>query len=131
MVNIETLEPNTTLNLLDVSQQPTQPQEEVAVACPSEPGDNASQLTITGRGGLPNRPQELLNGRSLIEFKDLSNTATKTETTGDFASLPSPARGWYRNNKGQVMLTAATDNSTSKNSLVSSLDCHNKGGRGQ
>lgn len=67
VVDIETLEP-TTLDSLEVPQQPTQPQETVAVACPSERGVSTSQLTITGRGGLPNRPQEPLNAQSMIEF---------------------------------------------------------------
>ena len=126
VVNIETLEPNTTLNTLDLSQQPTQPQETVAVACPSEPNNSASQLTIIGRGGLPNRPQELLSGRSLIEFSDPGNTATKAKTPTAQNALPAPARGWYRNDRGQVMLTAQSlDHSNgASNSIVNSVDCH-------
>ena len=129
VVDIETLEPNNTLDVLDVSQQPTQPQEEVDVACPSEPV-STSQLTIVGRGGLPNRPQELLNARSLTEFKDRNNTATKAETPRDRTALPAPARGWYRNDRGQVMLTAQAIESSVSNSAINSADCH-RGGRGQ
>ena len=129
VVDIETLEPNNTLDVLDVSQQPTQPQEEVDIACPSEPV-STSQLTIVGRGGLPNRPQELLNARSLTEFNDRNNTATKTETPKDRTALPAPARGWYRNDRGQVMLTAQAIESSVSNSAINSADCH-RGGRGQ
>jgi filamentous hemagglutinin family protein len=119
-VEIDTLEP-TTLNSLDTPQQPTQPQEEVAVACPSAPGNTASQLTITGRGGLPNRPQELLNGRSLIEF--VSPTAA-SKTPVKQATLPAPAQGWYRQDNGQVVLTAQTQVASAQSSLTNSADCH-------
>jgi large exoprotein involved in heme utilization and adhesion len=122
VVDIETLEP-TTLNSLDIPQQLTQPQEEVAVACPSEPRNNNSQLTITGRGGLPNRPQELLNARSLIEFAPVAASKTPIKQ----ATLPSPARGWYRLPSGQVMLTAQNivNSASPHNSPINSVNCHN------
>ena len=120
IVNIEALEPNTALKALSVQTQPTQEREEVAVACPNEPGDNASKLTIVGRGGLPNRPQELLNARSLIEFESQAEQATPPAKT----TLPSPARGWYRDANGKVILTAQVTEASSQNSLVKSIDCH-------
>ena len=125
LVDIETLEP-TTLNSLEIAQQPTQPQEEVAVACPSEPRSNSSQLTITGRGGLPNRPQELLNARSLIEFAPVAASKTPIKPAKQ-AILPPPARGWYRLPSGQVMLTAQNmDNLASpQNSPINTVNCHN------
>jgi filamentous hemagglutinin family protein len=121
-VDIDTLEPTTLINSLDISQQPTQPQEDVAVACPSEPRKNTSQLTITGRGGLPNRPQELLNGRSLIKFPPV---ATNTTPIKQATTLPPPARGWYRLPSGQVMLTAQTMVASPQNSPINTVNCHN------
>ncbi|MEN9871784.1 MAG: hypothetical protein RLZZ171_2776, partial [Cyanobacteriota bacterium] len=125
LVDIETLEP-TTLSSLEIPQQPTQPQAEVAVACPSEPRNNSSQLTITGRGGLPNRPQELLNARSLIEFAPVAASKTPIKAAKQ-AILPPPARGWYRLPSGQVMLTAQNmDNLASpQNSPINTVNCHN------
>lgn len=120
VVDIETLEP-TPLNSLDISQRPTQAQEEVAVACPSEPGNSTSQLTITGRGGLPNRPQELLNARSLIKF---DSTAQTTANPKKQTNLPAPARGWYRTSEGKVVLTAQVTKSYVNNSRINSVDCH-------
>lgn len=117
----ETLEP-VDPNLLDVSDQPTQPQEEVTVACSSESAESVSQLTITGRGGLPKRPQETLNGRSLVEFPP---DATVAETPLEAATLPAPARGWYRNSEGKVVLTAQVTGSYPYNSAIKSVDCHN------
>ncbi|MEO1466901.1 MAG: hypothetical protein AAFR89_11910, partial [Cyanobacteria bacterium J06633_1] len=121
VVDIETLEP-TTLNTLDVRPQLTQSQEEVAVACPSQPTANVSQLTITGRGGLPDQPQELLNARSLIEF---APPTAASETPVSQATLPSPARGWYRNAKGKVVLTAQAMSISPRNSGINGANCHN------
>jgi large exoprotein involved in heme utilization and adhesion len=120
VVDINTLEP-TTLNSLDIPQQPTQPQEEVTVACPSAPSNTTNKLTITGRGGLPDRPQETLNGRSLIEF--VSPTAI-TKTPVKQATLPAPAQGWYRQENGQVVLTAQATSGDSHNSAANTVDCH-------
>ncbi|PSB08275.1 hypothetical protein C7B62_17230, partial [Pleurocapsa sp. CCALA 161] len=119
VVDIETLEP-TTLNSLDVPQQLTQPQQQVAVACPSQLNNNISQLTITGRGGLPNRPQEPLNARSLIEFTPTATIKTPIKQT----SLPVPARGWYRHPNGQVVLTANAGAGLPNNSPIQSTNCH-------
>jgi large exoprotein involved in heme utilization and adhesion len=126
VVDIETLEP-TTLDALDIRQQPTQIQEEVAVACPSEPGNTTSQLTITGRGGLPNRPQEPLNARSLVEFiPPVATSKTPLKPTKQ-TILPPPARSWYRDPNGQVVLTAQTavDSGSPYNSAINAVDCHN------
>ncbi|MFM2313523.1 MAG: hypothetical protein RLZZ04_2799 [Cyanobacteriota bacterium] len=120
VVDIETLGP-TTLNSLDIPQQPTQNQEEVTVACASEPVNTTSQLTITGRGGLPHRPQKSLIGRSLIEF--VSPTATVPKPIKQTV-LPAPAHGWYRQENGQVVLTAKAQVASAQNSLANSADCH-------
>ena len=122
VVSIETLEPTTAFNPLSVRTQTTQPQEEVAVACPNEPGVNASQLTIVGRGGLPNRPQELLHARSLIEFE------SQAEVTPNRARkvLPAPARGWYRDDSGKMILTAQKTGDLANNSAVKSIDCRDR-----
>jgi len=112
IVDIETLEP-TTLDNLDVPDQPTQPQETVAVACPSERGASTSQLTIIGRGGLPSRPQELLNAQSLIEFDKAEKKI-----------LPPAARGWYQDAQGNVILTSQAVESSPGNSASNSVNCH-------
>ncbi|MEL6494682.1 MAG: filamentous hemagglutinin N-terminal domain-containing protein [Cyanobacteria bacterium J06623_7] len=120
VVEIETLEPTNAIDVLSTRTRLTQPQEEVAIACPNEPGINTSQLTITGRGGLPRRPQELLNARSLIEFKPQA----KVSTPKPEATLPPAARGWYRTPDGTVILTAQTAHTTVNNSPFEGADCH-------
>ena len=136
IIDVETLEP-TTLNTLNIPQQLSQTQEVVAVACPSEPGANASQLTITGRGGLPNRPQEQLTAQSMIEFEE--QVALKDSTarprrspsrgSGDSSpvsskpTLPLPAHNWYQDAQGNVILTSQAVTSSSNNSATKSVDC--------
>ena len=122
VVNIETLEP-TTLEVLETRSQLTTPQEEVAVACASEKRLNASQLTITGRGGLPSRPQEMLNATSTIEFQDPKAQVEQSPISSK-TSLPAPARGWYKDAQGTVILTAQAQVSPTNNSQINSVDCH-------
>jgi filamentous hemagglutinin family protein len=122
VVDINTLEP-TTLNILETRSQLTKPQEEVAVACPVEKGASTSQLVITGRGGLPSRPQEVLNATSIIEFND---PAARQERSPDAAktTLPAPARDWYQDAQGIVVLTAKAKIGSTNNSAINSADCH-------
>ncbi|MEO0834636.1 MAG: filamentous hemagglutinin N-terminal domain-containing protein [Cyanobacteria bacterium J06642_3] len=123
IVEIETLEPSA-FNTLEILQRPTQPQETVAVACPSEKGASTSQLTITGRGGLPNRPQELLTAQSMIEFED-SATANQAERSGSNSQpLPPPAQNWYRDAQGTVVLTAQATGTSSSNVPGKAIDCN-------
>lgn len=121
IVDVETLAPNT-LDTLEVPQQPTQAQEAVAVACPSEKGASSSQLTITGRGGLPNRPQEQLSPQSMIEF-EASAAQTKPPATSK-QTLPPPARNWYQDAQGNVILTSQAVVSSPENYVSNPVDCH-------
>ena len=119
IVDIQTVEP-TRLDAVEVRPQPTQPQEEVAIACPAEGGASISRLTVTGRGGLPPRPQELLSAKSTIEFEGTSPTE---ESTSKPDPLPRPAKGWYRDKSGTMVLTSKA-NSQHYNSASASADCH-------
>ena len=124
VVDIETLEP-TTVDLLEVIQQPTQAQEEVAVACPADRGASVSQLTIIGRGGIPNPPQEMLNARSVIEFNAVDNPAVQEKHLQSVTekSLPLPARGWYKDPRGTVVLTAQPASSSPNNFASTAVNC--------
>ncbi|MEM7591753.1 MAG: hypothetical protein AAF383_09585, partial [Cyanobacteria bacterium P01_A01_bin.83] len=124
IVEIETLEPSA-FNTLEILQRPTQPQEIVAVACPSEKGASTSQLTITGRGGLPNRPQELLTAQSMIEFED-SATVDQAERSPESnnQTLPPPAQNWYRDANGTIVLTDRAVGTLSSNAPGKAIDCN-------
>ena len=125
VVEIEALEPNT-INALEVPQATANSQEEVAVACASETDRDRSQLTVTGRGGLPNRPQKLLNAQSLIEFPTTENIeAENTEVpVSQVKALPAPAQSWHRDEEGNIILSARADHNYAANSKINSVDCH-------
>jgi filamentous hemagglutinin family protein len=123
VVEIETLELNSELEVVNLPQQPTQPQETVSLACSAERSLNNSQLTVIGRGGLPPRPQEPLSGESLLDFNLAPPTTRKSDRLSENTSkLPLPARNWYVNSHGKVVLTARS--SDSDNSTLPTPNCH-------
>ena len=112
LIRIETLQPDSQLEILNMPQKPTEVQEAVAIACPAQKPNNISKLSLKGRGGLPPRPQDALIGESLINSR--SQTAAQTRNTNSIttkAKLPAPARGWYTNSQGIVVLSAQVQNS--------------------
>ena len=116
LVEINTLQPNSQLELFDF-QQPNRLQDSVVVACPARSPENTSKLTIRGKGGLPPRPQETLSSRSVIEI-DESDLITRSSDNGDrdTSPLPSPARSWYTDKRGAIVLSASSSNTTVNNS---------------
>jgi filamentous hemagglutinin family protein len=122
VVEIETLEPNNDLQVVNLPQQLTQPQETVFLACNAERSSNNSELTIIGRGGLPPRPQEPLSGDSSI---DIATPAAKQSDrlNKNASKLPLPAQNWYVNSHGTVVLTARSSE-ISDNSTLPNPDCH-------
>ncbi len=95
---------------IDVPQEIVQPEEVVVQACTAKKEQDRSEFTITGRGGLPPQPNELLSSKALVSFEpsqaeNLSPSTMAIKQT-QTATLPPPARGWYVNPKGTVVLTA-------------------------
>ena len=125
VIDIDTLQPSTQLEVLDIPQQLTQPQEVVAIACPANARADTSELTITGRGGLPLRPQEPLNSPSLITFQAPNSQAEQPSSppAQNITLLPPPARSWYVDAKGTVVLSARTADTTIDNHPPTFSDC--------
>lgn len=124
VVNINTLDPNPNLEIIDIPIQLTQPEETVALACSGTSSPHASKLTISGRGGLPSRPNEPLISESLVSFgvTRQHNQTTEEKKVDRQVALPPPARNWYTNAQGVVVLTAQ---STAANPLqYHSPNCH-------
>lgn len=103
IVNITTLDPNPDLEVVDVPIQLTQPEEAVVLGCSATANDSSSSLTISGRGGLAPRPSDILNSKAIAEF---ATTPAPRETASDRVQLPPPARSWYVNRQGAVVLSA-------------------------
>ncbi len=133
---INTLEPNTNLEIVDLPEQLAQPQQAVTLACSGEQKPDTSTITINGRGGLPPRPNEALSSQSLVSFArsdlkaeqssdNMVNSNVVNSDVADSRKLPSPAKSWYINNQGVVVLTAKSPTAGNANaSRFNSSNCH-------
>ncbi|MBF2019481.1 MAG: filamentous hemagglutinin N-terminal domain-containing protein [Hydrococcus sp. C42_A2020_068] len=126
-VELNTLEPDTKLEVIELPQEVTNPEEAVALSCQSQRGRAPSEFTITGRGGLPPRPSDPLGSEALVPFESAAPAAASpaSEET-DPAALPPPARGWYVSEKGTVVLSARPSHATPHSSGLPSSECHAK-----
>ncbi|OYD95739.1 hypothetical protein CDG76_12470 [Nostoc sp. 'Peltigera membranacea cyanobiont' 210A] len=99
-------------NLVDVSQQ-------IAQGCTSRGRQTASRFIATGRGGLPQSPNEPLRGRAVITgwvdlpaqataIADKSSTASMTKSTEPIVE----AQGWIVDGNGNIMLVAQSPQSS-------------------
>ncbi|MCC5618718.1 filamentous hemagglutinin N-terminal domain-containing protein [Nostoc sp. CHAB 5836] len=108
-------------NFVDASQQITQ-------GCTPRRGQNASSFIATGRGGLPQSPNEPLRGRAVITgwvdlpaqvthtVTDKLSTATMTKSSDQIVE----AQGWIVDAKGNVVLVAQSEQSSS---IPSAMPC--------
>jgi filamentous hemagglutinin family protein len=129
---VEIFTPDTTTNqeAIDLPQEIAKPEEVVAQVCPTNRKPGQSEFTITGRGGLPPRPSEPLSSEALISFES-APTQAENSSTGAIATakahtqqLPPPARGWYVNPKGAIVLTASAPTAIPYGSGLTSSSCH-------
>ncbi|MEH2352610.1 S-layer family protein [Nostoc sp.] len=107
-------------NLVDASQQ-------IAQGCTPRGRQNASRFIATGRGGLPQSPNEPLRGRAVItgwvdlpvqvthRVTDNSSTASMTKSDDRIVE----AQGWIVDANGNVMLVAQSVQSSSIPSAIS------------
>ncbi|MEH2202450.1 MAG: filamentous hemagglutinin N-terminal domain-containing protein [Nostoc sp.] len=94
-------------NLVDASQQ-------IAQDCTPRRGQNASRFIATGRGGLPQSPNEPLRGRAVITgWVDLpaqvTHTVTNTSSTASMTKSTDPiveAQRWIVDGNGDIILVA-------------------------
>ncbi len=120
-VTLDILQPNTILEAVDLPQQLSETESGVALACGARQTPNSSELTITGRGGLPPRPQEPLSSESLVSFAPTAEPTTQSSSTSERNStLPPPARSWYLNPQGEVVLAASNAQAMPIDSQVTS-----------
>ncbi|MEH2035801.1 S-layer family protein [Nostoc sp.] len=107
-------------NLVDASQQ-------IAQGCTPRRGKNASSFIATGRGGLPQSPNEPLRGRAVITgwvdlpaqataIADKLSTAPMTKSTDPIVE----AQGWIVDGNGDVILVAQYAQSSS---IPSAMSC--------
>jgi filamentous hemagglutinin family protein len=109
--------------LVDLPETVTDPAEQVAQVCQKD--REGSSFTIAGRGGLPPRPSEPLSSEALVGFESLSQSAENIEPLPeDEIALAPPARGWFVNDRGELVLTSQPLNVMSQPSSFSAVNCH-------
>jgi filamentous hemagglutinin family protein len=109
-INTPEVEPNQ--RLFNLSTQTVAPR--MAQVCQAAFGRNPNSFTITGRGGLPNSPNEVLSSDAVLtEWIAVDNVEKSSNTTTNKISTPTEteiveATGWTVNPQGEVVLTANT-----------------------
>ena len=115
-----TIENNVELRTSEViSVELTNVETIVARACPGDRPSEGSVFVITGRGGLPPSPDDPLTddtirvegkivpAPTLADYPDTPQPLAQDEPTEPIdTNTIQPARGWYVNEKGVVVLTA-------------------------
>ena len=108
-------------NLIDASQQ-------IAQGCTPRGRQNANRFIATGRGGLPQSPNEPLRGRAVItgwvdlpaqvthRVTDKSSIASMTKSTDRIVE----AQGWIVDGNGNIMLVAQ---SVQSSFIPSAMSC--------
>ncbi|BAY13977.1 two-partner secretion domain-containing protein [Calothrix sp. NIES-2098] len=120
-ISINTPEAENNFEVIDLPQEVAKPEQVVAQACRASRRENESEFTITGRGGLPPRPSEQLSSGALISFEPAgASAATEVQNS---SQLPLPARGWYVNAQGVVVLASQAPTPSPYGSGLSSANC--------
>ncbi|HEY9799179.1 MAG TPA: filamentous hemagglutinin N-terminal domain-containing protein [Leptolyngbyaceae cyanobacterium] len=124
-INSPEAEPNQ--RLVNISSQPVEPR--LAQVCQAAFGRNPNSFTITGRGGLPNSPNEVLSSDAVLtEWIAVDNVEKSSNTSTNKISTPTEtkiveATGWTVNSQGKVVLTANTP-TTLHNSWQKATACN-------
>jgi len=107
--------------------------QQIDRSCSATEEDTDSWFIITGRGGLPPSPDQLLSSEMLwSDTRPTSTTArnqhpvtTATTTQPNHPQTTSilPAAGWVFNDRGEVTLVAQVPNTTLNSLGVNSISC--------
>ncbi len=135
------------IGLANLPEELVDASNQIAQSCPVGVGPTASKFIITGRGGIPENPQEMLNSETFLEDWGTlarSNGAPQNESsrqrdrlenresdpivsTNSASTEPAPiveATGWMTNAKGEVFLTAEAPNAEPTVPWLNSTNCH-------
>lgn len=120
--NVDINQPDvaTAQELIDVSEQVINPEEQISLSCIGDGEEKSSEITITGRGGLPPAPSDPLSSQALV---DVDTTAEQPKADRDSKELPLPATGWYVDAEGNVILTSRSTNPIPQNSPLTTPNC--------
>jgi filamentous hemagglutinin family protein len=120
-INITTPEAESNFEVIDLPKEVAKPEQVVAQVCRASKTEEQSEFTIAGRGGLPPRPSEQLSSGAVISFAPaVSGNVTEVQNT---SQLPLPARGWYVNSQGVLVLASQAPAPSPYGSGLSSANC--------
>ncbi len=112
--------------------QPIDANNQIVRACiPTEQG-TAGEFTVTGRGGIPSRPSDVLSGDTVVE--DLGTLVPRTSTpenSEERLNQTPPkkaplveAEGWIVADNGDIIFTSQATSSSSHIPQQTLLNCH-------
>ncbi|MCX7596590.1 MAG: hypothetical protein N2235_23140, partial [Fischerella sp.] len=111
-VTLNTPDIDPSKGLTELPENVTDPSDRIAEN-PCQRGVS-SEFIITGRGGLPSSPNQILsNDNILVDLVEPTTSTSSSQganinlnTTSPTAKQIVPAQGWVLNNKGEVVLVA-------------------------
>ncbi|MDZ8258045.1 MAG: S-layer family protein, partial [Nostoc sp. ChiQUE01b] len=104
---------------------------QVSQVCQGRTAQNKSSFTITGRGGLPRNPYDLLSPNAVLadwvtldpRGENPVSTDVSTQATNPTPAPIVEAQGWVRNAKGEIVLTAYAPTTTLHSSWQKPANC--------
>ncbi|MBP5974551.1 filamentous hemagglutinin N-terminal domain-containing protein [Brasilonema sp. CT11] len=131
VVNINTLNLDPSRGLINLPVEPQEPK--LAQACQADVAQNQSEFIITGRGGIPPNPREVLRSNAVhvdwvaldsdaesrstsVESQDAQqqrSSAIKSQNTNNVKNVDTEiveAQGWVVDAKGDIFLVAQPSN---------------------
>ena len=131
-VQINTLVNDPSLGLVNLPVEPVDVSGLIAQGCPSDVKPRASKFIVTGRGGLPDNPSDLLSSDAVqVDLVSLNpeseNRSVTSVSTQPTSVTPAPlveATGWVIGANGQVTLTAQAPTATLQIPWLNPAICH-------
>ena len=130
-VEINTLDTDPSRALVILPTQPVDATGLIAQGCAGVGGPRGSKFVVTGRGGMPEDPNEMLNSetawtdsRPINPIENQQSSPSATQPTDSVAAPLVEATGWTFNSKGEVVLTAAAPSATLQVPWLTPNTCH-------
>lgn len=137
-VKINTLDVDPSQGLTQLPSDLVDAQNLIDRRCdPKDQNAQRSSFIVTGRGGLPHNPGDVLRDEALlVDWATLDSNSTNTAnkiyppivTPNPSTSRPFvEAQGWLVNESGQIILTAQASTATAHRNGFDSVECRMKG----
>lgn len=131
IVNINTPDVDPTRGLTQLPSVPTDPANQIVAGCPS---NEEANFVVSGRGGLPEDPRQVLRGQVVLQDMRVSaDSPNKFSEQISHRKVPDAkeqppllkATGWIINQQGQVELVANITTQIQPNGGRNKSDCGN------